>query len=71
MTQNCQEKDKKKKEKDSSDKLTIEDFKVFAKVLSKRYILAPIIMMILFLMDHPNQQLSRAVHEFLKEIIIP
>ena len=55
----------------SKDNITKEDIKSVTKVLSKRYILTPIIMVVLMLMEHPNYEISKFIHSFLKSLIYP
>ena len=53
------------------DSINKQDLESLAKILSKKYVITPIIMLILFVMDHPNYEVSKFIHSLLKSIISP
>jgi len=65
MSKKCQGKRIKNDNKD------LDELKIFFKVLTKRYVLGPILLMLLYLLDHPTQQLTKVIHEMLKGLIAP
>lgn len=46
------------------------DIELLIKLLSKRYILAPLLFALLYLLEHPNANITHALHAFLRSLLI-
>jgi hypothetical protein len=57
----------KKKMDDGNIKTELE---LLVKLLSKRYILAPILFALLYLLEHPNTSITHTIHSFLRGLLI-
>ena len=65
----------KRKKKDNkiiiNTKLSINDWIIFYRVLTRRYVIGTLIFCILYLIDHPNSAVIRLLHDILLKIALP